>query len=79
MRYQCLTSPGAVNGLTIPLHIPSNVIGVAHPSSESPGESLYLTVLTTNSAGVAGPAAFPEILLIDTLIKSTSGIFSLVI
>jgi len=79
IRYQFFTSPGAVKGLIRPLHIPSKVIEEAQSSEASPGEFLYFTVLTVRSAGVDGPAAFPEILEIDTLIKSTSGIFSLVI
>lgn len=76
---QFLRSPGAVYGLAIPLHLPSKLSAEAQSSSESHGEFLYLTVLTTRLAGVAALAAFQEILEIDTLIKSTSGIFSLVI
>ena len=79
IRYQFFRLPGAVNGLAIPLQIPSNLIAATHSSSASPGESLNLTVLTVRSHGVLAPAAFPEILEIETLIKSTSGIFSLVI
>jgi hypothetical protein len=79
MRYPFFRSPGAVYGLARPLHVPSKVIGVAQSSPASPGEFLYLTELTVKSAGVFGPAAFPEILEIETLIKSTSGIFSLAI
>jgi hypothetical protein len=79
IRYQFFISPGVVYGLTLPLHIPSNVIAEAHSSSVSHGEFLYFTVLTTRSLGVVALAAFPEILEIDTLIKSTSGIFSLAI
>jgi len=79
MRYPFFRSAGAVYGLTIPLHMPSKVRGVTQSSAASPGESLYFTVLTTRSAGVVGPAAFPEILLMDTLVRSTSGIVSLVI
>ena len=79
IRYPFFVSPGAVNGLNCPLHIPSYLMIEAHSSSASPGEFLYFTVLTTKSAGVPGPAAFQDTLEIDTLIKSTSGIFSLVI
>ena len=79
IRYPFLILSPKVYGLIAPLHAPSNVIGVAHTSSASPGESLYFTVLTTNSAGVEALAAFPEILFMDTLVKSTSGIVSLVI
>lgn len=79
IRYQFLILSPKVYGLIRPLHIPSNVIGVAPSSSDNPGESLNFTVLTVKSAGVPGPAAFPEILLIDTLIRSTSGISSLAI
>ena len=52
-------------------------MGVAQSSEASPGEFLYFTVLIVRSAGVLGPAAFQEILEIDALIKSTSGIVSL--
>jgi len=79
IKYQFFISPGAVYGLTSPLHLPSNLMVVAHSSSASPGEFLYFTVLTTRSPGVTALVAFPEILLIDTLVKSTSGISSLVI
>ena len=76
IRYPFFTSPGAVYGLTKPLHLPSKVMGVAHSSRARPGEFLYFTVLRVRLAGVFGPEAFPEILEIETLIKSTSGIVS---
>jgi hypothetical protein len=79
IRYPFLTSPGTVKGLILPLHLPSNFIAEAHSSAASHGEFLYFTVLITRSAGVPGPVAFPEIFEIETLIKSTSGIFSLTI
>lgn len=79
IRYPCLILSPNVYGLTAQLHAASNVIGVAHSSSESPGEFLYLTVLTANSLGVLEPTALPEILEIETHIKSTSGISPLVI
>ena len=79
IRYQFFRSSGAVYGLTRPLHIPSKVSGETPSSEDNPGEFLYLTVLTVRSAGVAGPEAFPDIFEIDTLIRSTSGILSLVI
>jgi hypothetical protein len=79
MTYHCFTSAGAVNGLTIPLHVPSNVSGVTQSSSASPGESLNLRVETVKLLGVFGPAAFHEILEMLALTVSTSGICSLVI